>query len=124
MLDVINKWAMNFFTKKEETVYRGTANPNATNSELDAKKVICYVDDKKVDCFVDLIESRGYQYSIDNDWWERTWSVPTKTGVETSKEVYKQEYPSGQWKSMMFGNEGDLFYEQTVGTRTDGSTTI
>ena len=112
MLDVINKWAMNFFTKKEETVYRGTANPNATNSELDAKKVICYVDEKKVDCFVDLIESRGYQYSIDNDWWERTWS--TDTGPkELIKEVY-QRLENGSWNQLMIGYGDNVFYEEKV----------
>ena len=120
--------SVNEFWKSEPedgVVYRGTANPNATNSELDVKKiVVCELDGKDVDCFTFQLEEKGFSYNEDEDWWERTWSVPTKTGIETSKEVYKQEYPSGHWKSMMFGNEGDLFYEQTVGTRTDGSTTI
>ena len=113
MLDVINKWMMNFFIKKkEETVYRGTANPNATNSELDAKKVICYVDDKKVDCFVDLIESRGYQYNIDDDWWERTWS--TDTGPkEQIREVY-QRLENGSWNQLMIGYGDNVFYEEKV----------
>ncbi len=91
--------------------------------EIDPEGISCEVDGDPVDCFTFTLEEKGFEYNEDEDWWERTWSVKTRTGQETSKEVYKQDYPSGQWKSMMFGDQGDLFYEQTVGTRTDGTYT-
>ena len=30
--------------------YHQFANPNATNSELDAKRVVCYEDNRVIDC--------------------------------------------------------------------------
>ena len=30
--------------------YTQIANPNATNSELDAKKIVCYEDNRVIDC--------------------------------------------------------------------------
>ena len=103
-------------TTKKETVYRGTANPNATNSELDAKKVISYTDqdgtiDVHTDCFVSLIESRGYVYDDGNDWYERIWS--TNEGSETIREVY-QQLENGTWKQLMIGYGENVFYEETV----------
>ena len=98
-------------TTKKETVYRGTANPNATNSELDAKKIVCYTDNQEVDCFVSLIESRGYVYDDGNDWYERTWS--TNEGSETIREVY-QQLENGTWKQLMIGYGENVFYEETV----------
>ncbi len=82
----------------------------------------CMLDEVEVDCLTFDLEDKGFTYNEEKEWWERTWSVKTKTGEETSKEVYKKD--GDQWKSMMFGQEGDLFFEQTVGTRTDGYTTI
>lgn len=105
MLDVINSKIMNFFIKKEDKVYRGTANPNATNSELDAKRII------KRTPFIDVIESRGYKYDSGNDWYERTWS--TNKGSETIKEVY-QQLENGSWKQLMIGYGDRVFYEESV----------
>ena len=82
----------------------------------------CTIDENPVDCFTFKLEEKGFTYNEDRDWWERTWTVETKYGQETSLEVYKQDGDS--WKTLMFGNEGDLFYEQTVGSRTDGYYTI
>ena len=48
--------------------------------------------------------------------------MKTRRGKETSLEVYKKV--GDDWKSMMFGDDGELFFEYTVGTRTDGFTTI
>ncbi len=91
-------------------------------NQSDKQDVTCEVDNNPVDCLTFKLEDKGFTYNKEEDWWERTWSVPTKTGEETSKEVYKLE--GEVWKSMMFGNTGELFYEQTVGTRTDGYITI
>tara|TARA_B100000029_G_C17022904_1_gene759271 strand:- start:128 stop:463 length:336 start_codon:yes stop_codon:yes gene_type:complete len=109
VLDSFYKTIMNFFIDEK------------FNKEQD-KLETCMLDDDPVDCFTFDLEDKGFVYNDITDWWERTWSVKTKTGEETSKEVYKKE--GSQWKSMMFGNDGELFYEQTVGTRTDGHTTI
>ena len=49
--------SVNEFWKKDDGVYHGTANPNATNSELDAKKiVVCELDGSDVDCFTFQLE--------------------------------------------------------------------
>ena len=89
-----------FWVKPEkDTVYHGTANPNATNSELDAKRVICYNDDKEVDCFTDI-----------RDWWERTWT--TNQGKESILEVYKKD--DDGWRQLMIGYGDNIFYEEKV----------
>ena len=105
---MLDKLFANLLPKKE-TVYRGTANPNATNSELDAKKVISYTD--KDGAFVSLIQSRGYKYDDGNDWYERIWS--TNEGSETIREVY-QQLENGTWKQLMIGYGENVFYEETV----------
>ena len=100
-----------FWVKPEkDTVYRQTANPNATNSELDAKRVICYNDDKEVDCFTDKIESEGYTYNDIRDWWERTWT--TNQGKESILEVYKKD--DDGWRQLMIGYGDNIFYEEKV----------
>ncbi len=77
---------------------------------------------ESVDSFMSGLEERGFVYNSEKQWWQRIWTTRTKTGVESSMEVYKKE--DDKWISMMFGNDGELFYQQTVGTRTDGYTTI
>ena len=101
---MLDKLFANLLSKKE-TVYKGTANPNATNSELDAKRII------KRTPFIDLIESRGYKYDSGNDWYERTWQ--TNMGSETIKEVY-QQLENGSWKQLMIGYGDNIFYEENV----------
>tara|TARA_B100000287_G_scaffold216093_1_gene203880 strand:- start:8354 stop:8659 length:306 start_codon:yes stop_codon:yes gene_type:complete len=75
-------------------------------------KVECSVDDVPVECLSFELMDRGFHFNVEEDWWERTWMVATKTGCETSKEVYKKQ--SDHWKTMMFGNTGALFYESTI----------
>ena len=109
VLDSFYKTIMNFFIDEK------------FNKEMN-KLETCMLDEDEVDCLTFDLEDKGFTYNEEKEWWERTWFVKTKTGEETSKEVYKKD--GDQWKSMMFGNYGELFYEQTVGTRTDGHTTI
>ena len=109
VLDSFYKTIMNFFIDEK------------FNEDMN-KLETCMLDEDEVDCLTFDLEDKGFTYNEEKEWWERTWFVKTKTGEETSKEVYKKD--GDQWKSMMFGNYGELFYEQTVGTRTDGHTTI
>ena len=109
VLDSFYKTIMNFFIDEK------------LNEDMN-KLETCMLDEDEVDCLTFDLEDKGFTYNEEKEWWERTWFVKTKTGEETSKEVYKKD--GDQWKSMMFGNYGELFYEQTVGTRTDGHTTI
>ena len=109
VLDSFYKTIMNFFIDEK------------FNEDMN-KLETCMLNEDEVDCLTFDLEDKGFTYNEEKEWWERTWFVKTKTGEETSKEVYKKD--GDQWKSMMFGNYGELFYEQTVGTRTDGHTTI
>ena len=109
VLDSFYKTIMNFFIDEK------------FNEDMN-KLETCMLDEDEVDCLTFDLEDKGFTYNEEKEWWERTWFVKTKTGEETSKEVYKKD--GDQWKSMMFGNYGELFYEQTVGTTTDGHTTI
>ena len=110
LLDNFYKAIMNWF---------GSSDP-----KWDPDQVQCSVDEDPVDCFTFQLEEKGFHYDETEEWWERTWYAKTKAGEETSKEVYKQEYPSGKWVSKMYGEDGQLFFEQTVGTRTDGYETV
>jgi len=55
---------------------------------------------------------KGFHFNVENDWYERTWMVATKDGAETSKEVYKKR--GDGWKVIMYGNDGEIFFEQEV----------
>ena len=102
---MLDKLFANLLSKKE-TVYKGTANPNATNSELDAKRII------KRTPFIDLIESRGYKYDSGNDWWARTWT--TESEPKSSIEEVYQRLENGKWKQVMIGYVDRVFYEEDV----------
>ena len=71
-----------------------------------------YLDDEKVDGFIFELEDKGCHYNKEKDWWERTCVVATKNGSETSKEVYVKGKEG--WKVVMYGDEGDVFFEQKV----------
>ena len=64
------------------------------------------------DPFIDNLKEKGFHYNDDENRWERTWLVATKTGAESSKEVYIKE--DNNWKVVMYGNDGDIFFEHTV----------
>ena len=83
-----------------------------TTGTIEKEDVICSVDGLDVECLsFDLID-RGFHFNVDEDWYERTWTVATKNGAETSKEVYQKR--GDHWKVIMYGNEGDVFFEQDI----------
>ncbi len=84
------------------------------------KKVECDVDGNPVECFTFTLEEKGFAYNEEKERWERTWTAPTKEGSETALEVYKLE--GSQWTSLMYGNNGELFYEYPK--PVDGTVTI
>ena len=69
-------------------------------------------DDPKIE---ELLE-KGFHYNKEEDKWERTWLVATKTGAETSKEVWTND--DGGWRVAMYGNEGEVFFEYKVSEST------
>ena len=62
--------------------------------------------------FLDKLREKGFHFNPDELWWERIWLVATKTGSETSKEVYVKK--EEEWKVVMYGNDGDVFFEHKV----------
>ena len=65
---------------------------------------------------------KGFHFNVEKDWYERTWLVATQDGAETSKEVYQKKRDldgNVHWKTMMFGNNDNLFYEQTIGKKDE-----
>ena len=65
-------------------------------------------DDPKI---VELLE-KGFHYNKEEDKWERTWLVATKSGAETSKEVWTND--DGGWRVAMYGENGEVFFEYKV----------
>ena len=64
--------------------------------------------------FTDTLLRKGFTYNSNNKRWSRTWTAKTRDAEERALEVYEQK-EDGEWVSLMYGNEGDLFYEQSVG---------
>ena len=62
--------------------------------------------------FLDKLREKWFHFNPDELWWERIWLVATKTGSETSKEVYVKK--DEEWKVVMYGNDGDVFFEHKV----------
>ena len=79
---------------------------------LDEETVTCTIDEEEVDCLVFRLIDKGFHFNVEEDWYERTWTVATKTGAETSKEVYQKK--GEHWKVIMFGDQGDVFFEKTI----------
>ena len=69
-------------------------------------------DDPKIE---ELLE-KGFHYNKEEDKWERTWLVATKTGAETSKEVWTND--DGGWRVAMYGDNGEVFFEYKVSEST------
>lgn len=69
-------------------------------------------DGDPLDALAFKLIDKGFHFNVENDWYERTWLVATKDGAETSKEVYKKK--GDGWKVTMYGNEGEVFFEQEV----------
>ena len=65
-------------------------------------------DDPKIE---ELLE-KGFHFNKEEDKWERTWLLATKTGAETSKEVWTND--DGGWRVAMYGDNGEVFFEYKV----------
>ena len=62
---------------------------------------------------IDTLKEKGFHYNEGEDQWERIWVVATRDGSERSKEVYKKE--GDDWRVIMYGNTGAVFFEHGVG---------
>ena len=69
-------------------------------------------EEPEPDSFIEELVEKGCHYNEEEDWYERTWLVATKSGAETSKEVYVKNDEG--WKVVMYGNTGDVFFEHKV----------
>ncbi len=69
-------------------------------------------EEPEPDSFIEELVEKGCHYNKEEDWYERTWLVATKSGAETSKEVYVKNDEG--WKVVMYGNTGDVFFEHKV----------
>ena len=82
------------------------------------------VQDEKVDSreynsvvpksFTKTLVRRGFTYNSNNKRWSRVWTTPTLDAEERTLEVYEKK-DDGEWISMMYGNEGGIYYEQSIG---------
>ena len=66
----------------------------------------------EIDPFIVEIESKGYTYDRDNDWYERTWTTESEP-KESIREVY-QQLECGDWNQLMIGYGDNIFYEERV----------
>ena len=64
------------------------------------------------DPLITELNSKGYSYDEEKEWWVRVWSTDTPEGKEEVLEVYKKE--DDKWRQMMYGKDGELFYESEV----------
>ena len=72
--------------------------------------------EEKEPSFTDNLVQKGFRYNETHNWWQRTWTTQTLTGVESCLEVYKKN-EEDEWVSIMYGNEGDMFYEEKIGKK-------
>ena len=64
--------------------------------------------------FTKTLVRKGFTYNSNNKRWSRTWTTPTLDAEERTLEVYEKK-DDGEWISMMYGNEGGIYYEQSIG---------
>ena len=88
--------------------------------------VICTVDDEPVDMaecdgitpvpksFTKTLVRKGFTYNSNNKRWSRVWTTPTLDAEERTLEVYERK-DDGEWISLMYSNEGGIYYKQSVG---------
>ncbi len=62
------------------------------------------------------LEEKGFHFNKEDNQWERTWLVATKTGAETSKEIWTNG--DGGWRVAMYGDDGEVFFEYKVSEYT------
>ena len=70
------------------------------------------LDIEEEDPKIEELLEKGFHYSEEESRWERTWLVATKTGAETSKEVWTNG--DGGWRVAMYGEDGEVFFEYKV----------
>lgn len=105
----------------------------SSDPKWDPDRVFCTIDDKEVEMsecdspigelptvppsFVKSLERRGFTYNQNNNRWSRTWTAKTRDGEERTLEVYEKK-EDGEWISLMYGNEGDIYYQNSLGYET------
>ena len=68
--------------------------------------------------FIKSLEEKGFLYIDDQDWWQRIWTTKTRdAGEESCLEVYKKNGETEEWSSIMYGSEGELFFEENLGKK-------
>ncbi len=117
-LDTLYKNVFNYFYEQKE---KRREKVTQILNEFDPENVTCTIDDEPVNCntwqkdgFLDDLYIKGFDFNSDKNWYERTWTTNTREGTESTIEVYQQDKSTGNWKSLMFGNTGELFYEEDV----------
>ena len=85
---------------------------------LNGTQAIRKSDGKGVDIvpssFTKSLERRGFTFNSNNNRWSRTWTAKTRDGEERTLEVYEKK-EDGEWISLMYGNEGDIYYQNSLG---------
>ena len=119
MLDAFYKAVMNFFV--------------SSDPKWDSDRIVCSIDDEEVEMsmcdgivegvstvppsFVNSLERRGFTFNSNNNRWSRTWTAKTRDGEERTLEVYEKK-EDGEWISLMYGNEGNIYYQNSLGYET------
>ena len=119
MLDTFYKALMNFFV--------------SSDPKWDSDRIVCSIDDEEVEMsmcdgivegvstvppsFVNSLERRGFTFNSNNNRWSRTWTAKTRDGEERTLEVYEKK-EDGEWISLMYGNEGNIYYQNSLGYET------
>ena len=88
---------------------------------LNGTQAIRKSDGKGVDIvpssFTKSLERRGFTFNSNNNRWSRTWTAKTRDGEERTLEVYEKK-EDGEWISLMYGNEGHIYYQNSLGYET------
>ena len=64
--------------------------------------------------FTQTLVRKGFTYNSNNKRWSRVWTTPTLDAEERTLEVYEKK-DDGEWISLMYSNEGGIYYRQSVG---------
>ena len=61
--------------------------------------------------FLEKLDTKGYTFDEKKNWYVRT--LTTNNGKESCLEVYQKDEESN-WKAIMYGDDGNIFYEHPV----------
>ena len=61
--------------------------------------------------FLAKLDTKGYTFDENKNWYVRTQT--TNNGKESCLEVYQKDEESN-WKAIMYGDDGNIFYEHPV----------